>query len=115
MRVLAWSMAAMLALAVPASADGPQGKLVDDLWDVAYLEGARAGYVHTQIRAIENDGKTYYTTVMALNLTVKRNSDVIQLRMDTGNTETASGQVLGTFMRQYLGKNKTLLITGICQ
>jgi len=35
------------------------------------------------------------------------------LRMDTGNTETANGKVLGVFMRQYLGQNKQLEITGL--
>jgi transglutaminase-like putative cysteine protease len=96
-----------------ACADGPQGKLIEDIWEAAFLEGARAGHVHTEVREVEKNGKTYLHTVLSLNLTVKRNTDVIQLRMDTGDTETADGKVLGTFMRQYLSPDKQQLITGV--
>jgi transglutaminase-like putative cysteine protease len=119
MRSCGWSLAALIVFSIGARADGPQGntpsqgRIVQDIWEVAYLEGARAGYVHTEIREVQKGARTYFTTVLSLNLTVKRNQDVIQLRMDTGNTETADGKVLATYMRQYLGPNKQQLVTGV--
>jgi hypothetical protein len=91
----------------------PQGKLILDLWDVAYLKGGKAGHVHTTVREYERGaGDKLLRTTVELHLTVKRFNDTIQLRMDTGNDETAAGKVLGVFMRQYLGKDKQLLLTG---
>jgi transglutaminase-like putative cysteine protease len=113
MRSYGWPLAALVLFGIEARADGPQGKLIEDIWEVAYLEGARAGYVHTEIHEIDKNGRTYFTTVLSLNLTVKRNRDVIQLRMDSGNTETSDGKVLATYMRQYLGPDKQQVVTGV--
>jgi len=112
MRPLSMTLTAFL-LVVGQIQGGGQGKIVQDLWDVAYLQGGRAGYVHTMVRESEKNGVKVFSAVQALNLTVKRNKDIINLRMDTGNTETANGKVLGVFMRQYLGQNKQLEITGL--
>lgn len=89
-----------------------ENKLVADIWDVAYLEGAKAGYVHTYVTESEHAGKKFYQTVMVLFLTVKRNEQVIQLRMETGMLETPQGKVFGTYMRHYLGPEKRLEIVG---
>ncbi len=91
---------------------GAHGKVVEDLWDAAYLEGSRTGYVHTQVREMVRQDKKYYQTVMVLYLTVKRNQQVIELRMETGNVETDQGKVLATYNRQYLGSELQLEITG---
>src|SRR6516164_9015784 len=112
MRPLSMTLTAFL-LVVGQIQGGGQGKIVQDLWDVAYLQGGRAGYVHTMVRESEKNGVKVFSAVQALNLTVKRNKDIINLRMDTGNTETANGKVLGVFMRQYLGQNKQLEIIGV--
>jgi hypothetical protein len=68
--------------------------------------------VHTFVVEYEQDGRKLYRTTQELNLTVKRFNDTIQLRMDTGTIETEEGKVVGVFMRQYLGKNKQLDLTG---
>src|SRR5262245_14414392 len=112
-----WSMhrwlAACLLLVVPQLRAGePRGKTVLDLWDAAHLQGSKTGYVNTNVVEFKQDGQTLYRTTIVLNLTVKRNNDIIQLRMDTGDTETAEGKVVGVFMRQYVGKNKALDLTG---
>ncbi len=107
-----WTSFLVGILATGASADEPQGKTVLDHWEAAYLEGGKAGFVHTAVVEVTFNGKKYYTTTVALHLTVKRFTETIQLRMDTGTTETAQGKVLGTHMRQYLGKGKMLEITG---
>jgi hypothetical protein len=83
-----------------------------DTWDAAYLQGSRAGYIHTRTDEIDHDGAKLWRTTMELRLTVKRFNDSVQLGMDTGTFETPEGKVTGVFMRQYLGKAKKLDIQG---
>ncbi len=90
----------------------PQGKVVLDLWEVAYLKAGKAGYVHTTVREIERGPEKVLRVRAELRLMVKRFNDTIQLQMDNGNDETPDGKVVGVFMRQYLGKDKQLLLTG---
>jgi hypothetical protein len=112
-RSAAISLLVLLFIGHAVRASEPSGKLILDLWDVAYLKGGKAGHVHTTVReyAHSDDDKLLRTTV-ELQLTVKRFDDTIQLRMDTGNDETVSGKVLAVFMRQYLGKDKQLVLNG---
>lgn len=90
-----------------------QPKLIVDLWDVAYLQGARAGYVHTYVHEIDKEGVKLLRATMELRLTVKRSGETVQLGMDAGTIETTQGKVLGTFFRHFLGQAKTLEITGV--
>jgi transglutaminase-like putative cysteine protease len=112
MRRSAIALAGLLLLLGPVRPDQPQGKIVEDIWDAAYLEGGRAGYVHTVVREFDVNGRKLFQTISSLNLSVKRFQQVIQLKMDSGTTETADGKVTGTFMRQYLGQGKQLEVTG---
>src|SRR5947208_572057 len=79
-------------------------RIVKDVWNAAYLQGAQAGYVHTQVQEIARDGQKIYFTTTELKLTVKRNEDTIQLRMENATDETADGKVLHVIMRQTIGK-----------
>ncbi len=108
-----WLSLALLFFPTVALAGDPQPKLVLDLWDAAYLQGSRAGYVHTFVQEHEKDGNRMLQATMELRLTVARSGEAIQLGMDTGTFETTNGKVLGTFFRHYLGQSKTLEITGI--
>jgi transglutaminase-like putative cysteine protease len=105
----------ILGLGPVCFAGEPQPKLVLDLWDAAYLEGVRAGFVHTYVHEFEKDGVKLLRATMELRLTVKRSGEVIQLGMDTGTYETRDGKVVGTFLKHFLGKSKTLEITGIVE
>ena len=89
------------------------GKVVLDVWDAAYLQGGRAGYVHTFTEEFDRDGNKLFRTTIELRLKVKRFNDTIELGMDSGDVATPEGKVLGTFMRQMLGKQKTVEINGI--
>ena len=100
---------ALCVLHAPAQAP----KTILDIWEAAYLQGGKAGSVHTTTVEIDKDGQKLYRTTMELNLTVKRFQDTIQLRMDVGNTETAEGKVVGVFKRHYLGKAKSLDLQGV--
>ncbi|MCS6852199.1 MAG: transglutaminase-like domain-containing protein [Gemmataceae bacterium] len=115
-----WSLGtlAVLLLVAPAPAAEPVvGNVVADLWDAAYLENAnqgldKAGYFHTVVHEIRQDGRTLYRTVLEMSLTLRRFNDTVTMRMETGNDETAEGKVVSVFMRQYLGKQQQMLLTG---
>src|SRR5207253_9463486 len=99
-------------LVVPARAAEPADRVVQDIWNAAYLEGGKGGYVHTSIREALRDGKRFYRTVMTLSLTIKRNGATITIRMDTGSEETAQGKVTKVWMRQYQGDQEQLVLQG---
>lgn len=111
-----FSTCALWTMTLPALAGQalgqPRPRVVEDHWDAAYLEGGKAGYVRTLVEELTPGGRSVFRTTVALKLTVKRFNQVIEIGMDTGTTETAEGKVIATFMRQYLGKNKTLEILG---
>lgn len=106
-------LAAALIQPVAWAGEPGKGKVILDWWDVAFLEGARTGFIHTQVEEIEKDGQKLHIATVELRLTVKRFTDTIQLSMDTGTIETAAGRVVGTVMRQMLGKGKELVIVGV--
>src|SRR6266852_4350539 len=66
-----------LFLANPARPAEPQGRIVQDIWNAAYLEGSKSGYVHTGVREIERDGRKFYLAVTKLSLAIKRNGVTI--------------------------------------
>ena len=107
------SLAMLLTTLSSLPADEPAaGKTLLDVWEVAYLNGGRAGHVHTITQEVVQDGQKLLRTTIEQRLTVKRNDEAIELKMDTGNLETPAGKVTGVFMRAYLGKNKTLDLKG---
>src|SRR5262245_23772050 len=61
--------------------DEIKGKLVVDQWDAVFLQGAKAGYVHTTV--VESNiqqGQTLLRTTVDMQLTVKRFNQVLQLQ-----------------------------------
>src|SRR5215831_14324698 len=102
-------------LFVPASLAGEKStsKVVLDLWDAAYLQGARAGHVHTFVEEFERDGQKLLRATVELRLKIKRFDGILELGMDSGDVTTPEGAVIGVFMRQMLGKTKKLEIGGI--
>src|SRR5262249_5049095 len=80
------------------------GKVVNDTWNAAFVEGARSGYLHSTTRQSERDGQKVYSTVLEMNLQVKRYGEVIGMRMETGDDETADGKVLALSLTQFLDK-----------
>jgi len=89
------------------------GKIIKETWDAAYLEGARAGYFHSTIREGERDGQKVFTVTLEMNLTIKRYGSVVNLRMETGNVETADGKILELFLIQHVDKGKPQVIKGL--
>jgi Transglutaminase-like superfamily len=107
------SLLTVLLHAGSVSAQPGTDRQLLETWDAVYLEGAKAGHVHTIAKeSMQGDLKLVRTKV-DLQLLVKRFKQVIQLRQETGDDALPDGHILGTFMRQNVGRNKELLIVGM--
>lgn len=107
--VSGWCLGVLL-LAAPARA--AEAEPIKDLWDAAYLDGARTGYVHTTVREVEKDGRRVLRTTLVLDLTLKRFQDTIRMHVESGTEESPDGKVVGVFLRQSLGKEQVLVLNG---
>ena len=105
--VALWSFA--IAPAQQPGATRPaahQGKLVHDVWETAYLDGFRVGYLHLTVEEMTSPtGGKYLHAARDLNFSVRRGRDVARIKAVTGTDEMADGTVLGVFMRQGLAEN----------
>ncbi|MBI1917580.1 MAG: transglutaminase domain-containing protein [Planctomycetes bacterium] len=90
---------AVILCAGAIRAEEQQGKLTEDVWEAAHLEGARSGYFRTTVHEIDRDGQKLLRTNQALNLTVRRYGETVQLRMESGTDETKDGKVVGVSMK----------------
>ncbi len=104
MRKYAPLVLGLLLIAAPAARpDQPQGKVVEDAWEVIQLGGYRVGHFHTLTREYEvKNGKVLRTTGR-LELTLKRSGQTTKLQLETGTDETPDGKVLGVSMRMDQG------------
>lgn len=108
---LGWVAALLLANVAPA----PAQVLVYDRWESAYLEGTRAGHVRTSVVEREVAGKLVHLGTIEMRLQVQRFSERVGLGMDVGTIETLDSRVIGTFMRQHIGKTQKLEIEGVVE
>jgi transglutaminase-like putative cysteine protease len=83
-----------------------------DYWFVVAIEGQRAGYVHWSIQRQEQKGKEFLIGTRYLRLTVARFGQVVTQWSEESSVETRDGQVLVTSMRQGLGKDQALALSG---
>lgn len=109
----------LLLISAPLTAAEPNIKaepaktaVILETWDAAYLEGARAGYVHTLVRQVDQEGRKIFQTNTELKLTVKRFQDTVNIGMETGCEEDEQGRVTGVSMKQLLAKDQFVLLTG---
>ncbi len=112
MRRHAKAFLGLLLIVGGAGASEPKGKIVKESWDAAFLDKAKAGYVHTITRAIGSEEQPILRTEMELDLTVKRYGDLVHMRMESGTEETEEGKVVAVFMKQSLGKDQELVVRG---
>ncbi len=118
---------ALLLFTGAAGAAEPKGQIIEETWDAAYLNGAKTGFVHTVVRALNQvDQKTIPTTLelddqkilrttQELDLTVARFGDTAHMYMETGTDETPDGQVTAVSMRQLIAKSQQLTLTGMVE
>jgi hypothetical protein len=113
----AWSLA--IALLAPATlpaqqpVPAPKGKLVQDVWETAYLDGYRVGYMHLTVEELTRaDGKKVLRAARDLSFSVRRGGDLARIKAVTGSDELADGTVLGVFMKQGLAENVVQEVRG---
>jgi hypothetical protein len=90
------------------------GRIIQEGWDVAYLNGRRGGYVHLIVKEVPHpSGKTIIRASRDMKLTVRRHGDVATVQVIAGTDELPDGRVLGTFMTQMLGKQIGQQVRGV--
>lgn len=111
-----WCLAALVLAPAFLSAQPqqpqPQGKLIRDDWETAYIDGYRVGYTRISVREFDLPGGKVLQAVRDLHLTVRRGRDVARMQLVTGSDETPDGIVLGVFMRQALSAQVTQELRG---
>src|SRR5262245_4495416 len=100
----------LLVTACLAWADSP--RLPEDTYEIALLDGARVGFCHTSVRKNDGEDKELRVT-SSLELTLRRFSSQVRLRMDSGTVESPDGKVLGVVMKQNAGSSKQLDLSGV--
>ncbi|MDW8243009.1 MAG: transglutaminase-like domain-containing protein [Thermogemmata sp.] len=95
----------------PAPAAGQQD-LEFDYWFVVAIEGQRAGYVHWSARLQLHKDKPLLVCSRYLRLTVARFGQTVTQWGEESTVETPEGTVLLTSMRQGLGKDAALALSG---
>jgi len=98
--------------AVPAEKDAKGGKPLFDYWFAVGVEGQRVGYVNWAAKEMEQKDKTFSVGVRYLNMTVARFGQAVTQWGEESTVESATGEVLITSMRQGLGKDQALALTG---
>jgi hypothetical protein len=105
------SMGMAMLSAVPAGADS-SGDLLEESWEMAQIEGAKVGSLHTTVQRIDSEGGKRLRAAAQLDLTFKRHNTLLHLRRVNGTEETTDGKVIGVFMRQGQDGGRQLVLAG---
>lgn len=100
-----------MASAAPAGADS-SGELVEESWEIAHIDGAKVGCLHTTVRRIDSESGKRFRAAAELALTFKRHNALLRLRREYGTEETSDGKVVGVFMRQGQEGGRPLVLAG---
>jgi len=96
----------------PPPEEKDDGKVVLETWDAAFIKGNKVGYFHVVIREYERDGKKFRYGTKTQKLTVSRFGQVVEQWAEDATMETLDGAILVTRMRQGIGKDQMLSLTG---
>jgi hypothetical protein len=104
----------ILLLALPLHAQQPaaEPKIVLDVWDALYLDGAKMGYQRTTVEERQRDGQKIFHTTRLMHITLKRYESVVIQRLALSTDETPEGKVAGVSMTQYLDKDRKIVQSG---
>jgi len=97
---------------VPAPADKGDGKVLFDYWFAAAVEGERIGYLQWSAREVEKNGQKLWVGLKYQHFTIDRFGQVVSQFGEESTVETPAGEVLVASMRQGLGMNQALALTG---
>jgi hypothetical protein len=108
---------ATLVLLLAAGSGGPaQGETParEEIWEVAHVDGAKIGSVHTTIEPLERSTGRVRAT-WDLELLFRRHGSLVRLRMEQGTDEEKDGRVVAVFMRQHHGGGRLLNLQGVVE
>jgi hypothetical protein len=91
---------------------GNGGKSPFNYWFVVGIDGQRAGYVNWSATEKMQNDMPYIQAMRLLNLTISRFGQASNQVVEENNVETPAGVVLISTMRQTLGKDQSLELTG---
>lgn len=83
-----------------------------DYWFVVAIEGQRAGYVHWSAERQQHKDKPFIAASRYLRLTVARFGQTVTQWSEESTVETPEGTVLVVSMRQGIGKDQALALSG---
>jgi len=99
----------------PQPVAGKDEKPLFEYWFAVGVEGQRIGYVNWSAKEMEKNGKSFAVGVRYLNMTVSRFGSSVTQWGEESTVESTAGEVLITSMRQGLGKDQALALTGIVE
>jgi hypothetical protein len=88
------------------------GKIIKEIWEAAFLDGAQAGHVHGIIRELTVGDQTHILAATDLELSFLRFNQQLTLKYGFSNVETTEGKVLAFVVQQTLAKDQVLTRKG---
>jgi hypothetical protein len=102
-------------IGVPAPAGKLEADMVFDYWFVATVDGQRIGYVQWGAKKAKKGDREMLVGVKYQNFTVSRFGQVVSQWGEESTVETPEGDILVTGMRQGLGKDQALVLSGVVE
>jgi hypothetical protein len=93
----------------PTAKDAPE---LFDYWFAVGVDGQRIGYVNWSAKEMQQKEKSFLFGVRYLNLKVARFGQAVEQWSEESTVESAEGEVYVTSMRQGIGKDQALALTG---
>ena len=102
-------------IAVPPPATKLDADAVFDYWFVAAVEGQRIGYVQWGAKKAKKNDRELLVGVKYQNFTVARFGQIVSQWGEESTIETPDGAILITGMRQGIGKDQALVLSGMVE
>jgi len=109
---LALTGAGLKAQAPNPSGELQLGKVLEELWDAVYLEGAKSGHAHHQFQEVTIRGKPYIKATSSLELQVRRFGQPMVLAITVANYETPQGEVASLTITTQVGRDQRIVRRG---
>jgi hypothetical protein len=94
-------------------AENPEeGKIIFESYDAAFCRGYKVGYFHVVVREAVLKKKSLVYGVKTMRLSIARFGQAVEMWAEDSTLETPEGEILLTKMRQGLGKDQMLSLTG---
>lgn len=101
---MAW-LAPLFVLAQPAPRPAQQ-KVLKEVWEAAYLDGAHVGHSHRIFREATMADRTIIMAETELQIAFNKFGQIMQMQFSMGDNETTDGKVLSFVVRQSISKDR---------